>query len=485
MALPAFLSRTLTRVRGGGAAVARSVTDGGWVIPSNWAANWWQQGYDPVPSGRSAIVEACISAYAQTIAMCPGTHWRVQADGGRERVANSALSRILRKPNSYQGMSDFLLNLVHQLYSEGNAYAVGLRNNRFEFGEIHLMDARHSYPRVASTGEVFYSLAGNEVVERMVASSGASSTLLNYVPARDVLHVRLKTPIHPLQGVSPLVAAMIDEATSNAMARQAYAFYTNQSRPSAVLQTDLPLTKEQATELRERWNDQSQGLNSGGVPILSSGLKLTGIATTARDAQLAEIMGYTDKRIASVFRVPLSLLNLGDGTGPQGSTESLMQFWVATGLGFAINHIEEAFGRSFGLGGLPDDYLEFDTAALLRSAFKDRIEGFARGVLGGIFSPNEARAEFELPEVEFGEEPRVQQQVVPLSAWELALTGGSTPSQPMPPSPPAAPPNPDGTDPTDPADPADPSAAENQGKMQAIVMGALLRQELLGAKLAA
>ena len=49
-------------------------------------------------------------AYSQTVAMCPGDHWRGNENGGRERVTTSALTRILRKPNDYQSISDFLLN---------------------------------------------------------------------------------------------------------------------------------------------------------------------------------------------------------------------------------------------------------------------------------------------------------------------------------------------------------------------------------------
>jgi hypothetical protein len=94
-----------------------------------------------------------------------------------------------------------------------------------------------------------------------------------------------------------------------------------------------------------------------------------------------------------------------------------MQSWIASGLGFCLNHIEEAFGLLFRLRGVPDEYIEFDTRALLRSAFKERIEGLAAGVIGGIFSSDEARADFELPATPggHGEMPRVQQQVVPLS----------------------------------------------------------------------
>ena len=112
-----------------------------------------------------------------------------------------------------------------------------------------------------------------------------------------------------------------------------------------------------------------------------------------------------------------------------------MGFWVSTGLGFGANLIEDSFGRLFQLDGWPDDYLELDLEALLRANFRDRIEGLARGVQGGIFSPNEARAKEDLPAMAFGDEPRVQQQIVPLSAWDKVPE-----PTPRPDAPPAAPP---------------------------------------------
>src|ERR1700757_1140296 len=97
---------------------------GGW-LPNGAAINWWQQGYDPTfLTTCSAMVEACVSAYAQTVAMCPGDHWRLNSKGGRDRVKTSALARILRYPNDYQSISDFLLNTVRDLYLTGNSYAL-------------------------------------------------------------------------------------------------------------------------------------------------------------------------------------------------------------------------------------------------------------------------------------------------------------------------------------------------------------------------
>lgn len=369
--------------------------------------NWWQAGYSLQPYGEgSAMVEACISAYAQTVAMCPGDHWRKLENGGRERVSSSALSRIMKRPNNYQSSSDFLLNLTRRLYAKGEAFGIAIRNDRKEIAELHLL--QHGRALVAEDGSIFYNLSGNEIVERRF-------DLSDPIPARDVLHVRLHTPKHPLKGASPILAATLDLAMAGAALNQQVAFYLNQAKPSFMLETDEKLDAKQTADLRERWNAQTQGENAGGTPILTWGLKAKAVSSTANDGQLAEMLKMTEQNVALAFRMPLQVLGLGGTTF--ASTELLMQSWIASGLGFALNHIEEAFGLLFGLKGMPDEYLEFDTKALLRSAYKDRIEALRLGVIGGIYSPDEAREVEDLPKVTggHGAMPRVQQQVVPLS----------------------------------------------------------------------
>ena len=55
----------------------------GGMIPSDSPWNWWQAGVSPSAFPKSAIVEGCISAYARTVAMCPGSHWReAKAEAG-------------------------------------------------------------------------------------------------------------------------------------------------------------------------------------------------------------------------------------------------------------------------------------------------------------------------------------------------------------------------------------------------------------------
>ena len=399
---------------------------GGWLAADVGSSmNWWQNGYNVEQVAPSAMVEACISSYSQTSAMCPGDHWLHDADeSGRERVETSDLARFLRVPNSYQTISDFMLNGVRSLYADGNAYALAIRNSRFEVAEMHLMDPRQSAPYVAQDGSLFYKLGGNPVIDRAIPD-------LDLVPARDVLHIKMNTKPYDLRGVSPLVALVRDMSVNDAIGAQQLQFYMNQARPSIVLSTDLRLDKDQTDMLRQKWDEQSRGIGIGGTPILSSGLKPYPMQVTSVDSQLADVMRISDSRVCLAYRIPLQMFGLGGG--PMGSTETLMQMWISTGLGFCLNHVEEAIGRFFKLDGMPTEYLEFDTSALLRSAFKDRVEAYVRSVQGGIHAPNEARAAFDMESVEYGDEPRVQQQVVPLSA------AGKIPASPAPGAPPSAP----------------------------------------------
>jgi HK97 family phage portal protein len=413
---------------------------GGWLSADvGKYLNFWQLGHRPEGmDSHTAIVEACVSAYAQTIAMLPGDHWRRNLRGGRTRVTNSALSRLLRKPNGYQSISDFMLMLTRWLYLEGNAYALAIRNNRFEVVELHLFNSRMSRPQVIYEGtepdaqaNIFYRLAGNQALNPIMGQQIIA-------PQRDVLHIRMNpNPArhpYPLFGEPPLLAAVNDLAIYETIMQQQLQFYGNQARPSAVLSTDLVMDKDQVQQLRDRWDEQSSNLGIGKTPILTAGLKVLPWGMPAKDSQVAEMLKMSTDHVAIAYRVPMQILGIGEHSFR--STELLMQSWIATGLGFALNHIEEGIGVFFGLDGVPDEYVEFDTGALLRSENKDRIEALARGVQGGIYAPNEAREKEGLDRVPYGDSPRVQQQVVPLEfAGQVAPQ-----APPAPHAPPSAPP---------------------------------------------
>jgi HK97 family phage portal protein len=352
---------------------------------------------------------ACVMANARAVSMCYPKHVVVNDEGEHEKSLTSPASRVLRTPNSYQTFPQFMLNTVATMLFEGEAF-IGLeRDNRFAVNAMHLMPKRSCSPYVEpETNEIFYSLGSNPMTP---------SGMKYMIPARDMIHIRQYTPRHPLIGESSLAAAALSLGVNVALSTNQVAFYSQMSRPSGILSTDAALTKDQMLALRAAFDEQSKGMNAGKIPVLSNGLKFQPMGVTSTDADTILALKMSQEQIASVFGVPLPVI--GDlSSATMNNTEAIVNLWLSTGLGSLLENLERSFDVAFGLDG-NTQYIEFDPVSLLRMDFAARVDGLTKSIQGGLLSPNEAREKENLPPVEFGDEPMVQQQMVPLSVLEL------------------------------------------------------------------
>jgi HK97 family phage portal protein len=396
-------------MQGNGAALANY---GGYgpSIPPWYPVEWYQKGMSPGLRNGLPIVEACVGAYAQTIASMPANHVQILDNGGYETVTSSALSRLMLAPNDYQTPSDFFLNIVRSLYLKGNAYAFAEYNNRQEVSALHPVDPTGVRVVRAADDPSAYWYSFNQYQWDMLTDIDPGY----FVPPRQMLHIKLACPLDPLCGETPLTHALLSNALGATIGGSLSTFYANMSRPSGVLTTEGELNKVQVERLRSAWEDATTAIAQGKVPILVNGLKWAPMGMTAQDAGILDAYKLTIIDIARVFRIPLSMIGEMEGATFTNS-ETLIRFWMSTGLGFAIKHIEDAFTAFFNLPRA--EQLEFDTSVLLRTDTPARLDSLSKAVQGGIYSPNEARAMEGLPAKAYGDEPRLQRQVVPLSAY--------------------------------------------------------------------
>ncbi|MGA0615624.1 phage portal protein [Paracoccus sp. KR1-242] len=422
----AFAALGLTKAP---SAVGFALPISGGFIPSSWPWNFWQQGRDPLGAGPSPIVQACISTYAQTVASLPARHVSEVPGEGVKVITTSPLSRVLRAPNPYQSPVDFFDMLTRDLFTTGNAFAVALRDDRYQITALHPVPARGTTIHVGhhDDGEpqVFYAIPNLPLLPASLAGQ--------IVTSRDVMHLKLNSdPRAPLRGRSPIEALAAQIASTNAIAAHQAAFFNNMARPSGVLTTDERLTKEQMMQLRSAWETQSQHLNAGNVPVLASGLKWQSMSITSQDAQLAEAYRLGVEEIARAFRIPQPLIGSLEGASQYGTVATLAALWAAQGLGSVLQLIEAAFGAFFGLPA--GQRLDLDEGALLRADPAARADILVKLVGAGVMSPNEARRSEGLPDTAAGGEPRTLQQQVPLS-----VATGTTTEAPVADVPPPAP----------------------------------------------
>jgi HK97 family phage portal protein len=390
-------------------------TDQGFMDQS-WDPGWWQQDKKPYIGRTNEAVEACVATLAQTVAMCPVHHLEDLPSGETRRLVGSNAERVLLNPNDYCTRASFFNTIIRCMYYSADGYAIAQRNSTGSIRKLFVTEPTAMEPmQDPETGDVFYW--ASPTYGRVY-----NPDTDNIYPARDVLHLRINVNTkNPLKGETPLTAAANSIAANTAIVGHQAQFFNNMARPSGVLSTDQLLNKDQMTALRQAFQAQSQKSDSGGVAILGNGLKFQSMSLSSQDSQIIEAFGMTVESISRVFRVPLQLINSMTGA-TFNNAEATMRWFLASGMGFLLENIELELSKLFGLPF--NERLNFDTVALLRSDWKTQIETLGEGVLKGIYSPDEARAKVGLGPVPngAGAEPRVQQQVVPLSAWEQTLS---------------------------------------------------------------
>ena len=429
----------------------------------------WQRNLEVGNSGarRVPVAFAAVMANANAVAQCWPRHLRETSRGQFERATTSPAFRVFRQPNAYEPWPVFILNLVAAMQFDGTGCALVLRDDKGAVTSLHRAPRGTCVPYVSpEDGSIFYTIGQNQ----MIPDYRGPLDVEYMVPARDVIALRQYCPRHPLLGEPPATAAALALGTNVALSRSQAVFFARMSRPSGVLVSEQPLNKEQIARAQENWKSQSTLMAQGGVPILGNGMKWVPLGITSEDAQVMDAQRMSNEDIARVYRVPLPIVgDLSHAT--LTNVEALISFWLSTGLGALLELVERTFDQLFAFDTVTE-YTDFDTTALLRTDFAGRINALTKGIQGGLYKPDEARAKEGLSPVPGGDTVYVQAQMVPL---------GTLPPEPAPATPPAPDDSADGQQGD--ASAAGEANADDKGLSPAELADALLARLRLGKEL--
>lgn len=382
--------------RGGWAPFIHEPYSGAWQRNDEWSVDSVLQ---------YPTVFACVTQIAGDIGKLGAKLMRQQSSGIWTETTSAAFSPVLRKPNRFQTAIQFrgawmISKLIH-----GNTYALKQRDNRGVVTALYVLDPCRVTPLVAPDGEVYYQLQTDNL-------SGITETDVT-VPASEIVHDRFNCLFHPLIGVSPLFAAGQTAALGLKMESDSMSFYRNGAMPGGVLEAPGAISKETADRLRDQWSTNYTGANSGKTAVLGDGLKYNPVKMTAVDAQQVQRQHALDEYICAAFHVPPYMIGLG--TLPSGmTTGQLKQHYYDTCLHALIEDFEAVVDE--GLALPMDMRVELDLSALLRMDFATQVSTLGDAVLKSIFTPNEARAKFDMPPIEGGNTVYLQQQNYSLEA---------------------------------------------------------------------
>lgn len=360
---------------------------------------------------RFSAVYACVSRISQDIGVLrPMLMERQGSISVEVEPGASPFQKLLQRPNAYMTWVQFLSYWMVCKLLHGNAYAIIDWDNRG--GEkrgiasaIYPVDPRLVRPMVASDGEVLYSFSGDQLA-RIPAGAAA-------LPAEDVIHDRMNCLWHPLVGVAPIYACGASATQGVRIQNNSATFFQNMSRPSGHLSHPGTVTEEQLKLMKQQFEDGFSGGNLGRLMVTGGGAKYEPMTIPAEQSQLIEQLKWTVEDIARCFHVPLHKLQAGPAPS-FSNIGALNQGYYDDCLKGHIEAIESVL--TYGLA-LPSRYsIELELASLLRMDPKTRAETREIDIRAGVLAPNEGRAQENLPPVEGGDSPMIQQQNYSLAA---------------------------------------------------------------------
>jgi HK97 family phage portal protein len=383
------------------------VASGGWLplIREPYAGAW--QHNDEL--GNESIlsyfaVYACITLIAADIGKLRPILQRENSEGIFEETESPAFSPVLMRPNRFQNYIQFKEWWITSKLARGNTYALKQRDHRHLVIALYILDPTRVQVLVASDGSVYYQLSQDDL-------NNVDSSVI--VPASEIIHDRMNCLFHPLVGVSPLYACGLAASQGLRMQQDSSRFFANGARPSGILTAPGAIGDDTAKRLKEHWEANYSGKNSGKVAVLGDALKFEAMRATAVDSQLVEQMALSAQVVCATFHVPP--FKIGAGAIPAGQkVEDLNQIYYSDCLQSLIESMELCWDEGL---ALPDHYtLALDLDGLLRMDTATLYNTLGAGIKASLLAPNEARKRINRPPVAGGDSLYMQQQNYSLEA---------------------------------------------------------------------
>jgi HK97 family phage portal protein len=354
-------------------------------------------------------VSACVQFVAETLGALSIEVWRGQK--ARKRLAETSWQHILlhEQPcGSECSDFDFIADINGSLETAGNAFVKKLKSK----GRVVAM-------QVLNPDGVMVKRENGEKRFRVVEKEGTRTYTVS-----DILHIRGFTIGGSDVGFSPITLHRHALGAALALDEFQGRFFSNGAVPGGAIEISGQITRAQAEEMMEIWDDRHRGPENSNRPgILYNGATWRSVGMSLEDSQFVESQNLTVLQAARIYRIPAVFLDAqGAGAaGAAGTTEQdLLRLYFS--LLPRIRRIERGLFVDqdlFDAGKIGGLYPLLNTTELLRSDAKTRAEVEHLRIQDGSVLVDEARAERgegplpPLPE-DWTQEPGKVPQITPV-----------------------------------------------------------------------
>ena len=345
----------------------------------------------------------CLKVLSEGLSKLPLTLQRVSEDGGIIDMISSPLWQTAKvRPNPYMSPSTFWAVMENNRNHFGNGYAMILRDERS--GSVTLWPMEPSCIRI----EIEQGKDLSELRDITYVYTSPNNGQSFRLRSDEVLHVKTSTVFFGLVGLSvqdKLKMSLDGAAMSQEMLNK---LYKNNFVPKAAVQFDTAsmVNEDYESAYLRTLQNYADGKGEGGSSFipLSPGTNIIPLNIKLTDGQFLELRKYTALQIAAAFGIKPNHLNDYERSSYANSETQQLAFYTDTMLYILKQYEEELNFKLLSQTQREQGYrFKFNIAAVLRGDTKSQLESLSMGVSNGVYTPNEARRNLDLPALPGGD----------------------------------------------------------------------------------
>ena len=345
-----------------------------------------------------AAVYRCVNVISESVAQLPIETFLRDADGYKRPYVSHPAYNLLREfPSPDMSRFTFLKTLVSSVLLQGNGYAY---IDRDEYGNALSLQ----YIPAGLVSVVYINVEGTMRMRYQV-------TGFKYlVEPIDMVHI-LNFSYDGITGVSTLTHARNTLSISSYAEDYAKEFFNGGGNVSGILTVDTKLRDGQKDEIKRAWAEMTQ---KGGVGVLEANMHYQPVSINPADAQMLETREFNVIDICRFFGVsPVKAFDLSKSS--YSTVEATQLAFLTDTLAPMLENIELELKRKvFRPSERNRVEVKFDTSGLLRADKAAQATWIKTQIEGGLLTINEARRQLDLPKVEHGDQPLVNNAMVTL-----------------------------------------------------------------------
>ena len=345
-----------------------------------------------------AAVYRCVNVISESVAQLPIETFIRDKEGYKNPYVSHPAYNILREfPSPDMSRFTFLKTLVSSVLLQGNGYAY---IDRDEYGNALSLQ----YIPSGLVSIVYINIDGTLRMRYQVTG------FKNLVEPIDMIHI-LNFSYDGITGVSTLTHARNTLSISSYAEDYAKEFFDGGGNVSGILTVENKLREGQKEEIKKAWAEMTA---NGGVGVLEANMRYQPISINPADAQMLETREFNVIDICRFFGVsPVKAFDLSKSS--YSTVEATQIAFLTDTLSPMLENIELELKRKvFRPSEREHIEVKFDTSGLLRADKAAQATWIKTQIEGGLLTINEARRQLDLPKVDNGDQPLVNNAMVTL-----------------------------------------------------------------------